>query len=410
MNLWQRLNLEPTDDIRLIKRAYAKQLKQCKPDEKPTEFQALYAAYQHALELAHNAQQHDAQDQEPQTEEGRLDAPDITTIYDSSLTVETANSPDDAHTPALAIELPIESAPSEPIIVTGIDYTQAEFEQYLHCFCQYIKEQDRSPAKNSWQVFLDAPFLQQPKLLQSTSFHIFDSVISLCSTAIDGAQTEDSDNTIQYHLEANIHPALLVALNAKFDWLGKRIELEDVFDLNAVDYLLDLIVKAHKLGKQQRAFVRHNVRSEAEESSAIAIKVKRAVAFWLIDIPLLATASYLLANTLTELNFIDAALILFIGYFSLLESSLLPVSASFGKLLLGLKVSKVDRMRPIPIYQSFWRALVSIVFVLLAKVTFFITLLVTQRNFLNDLVSATRVVEVRHSTLKQIYHFFTGKK
>ncbi len=52
MNCWQTLGLEPTNDKRAIKRAYAKLLKQNNPEEFPAEFQALREAYDLALTLA----------------------------------------------------------------------------------------------------------------------------------------------------------------------------------------------------------------------------------------------------------------------------------------------------------------------------------------------------------------------
>jgi hypothetical protein len=46
------LQIEPTDDSRAIKRAYAKQLKQHRPDEDPDGFQRLHQAYKQALAMA----------------------------------------------------------------------------------------------------------------------------------------------------------------------------------------------------------------------------------------------------------------------------------------------------------------------------------------------------------------------
>src|SRR5690554_567882 len=46
---WSELGIEPTDDTRAVKRAYAKLLKQTRPDENPEGFQRLHAAYKDAL-------------------------------------------------------------------------------------------------------------------------------------------------------------------------------------------------------------------------------------------------------------------------------------------------------------------------------------------------------------------------
>lgn len=50
--VWDILGIERTSDARLIKKAYAKKLKQVRPDEKPEEFQQLHFAYKSALQEA----------------------------------------------------------------------------------------------------------------------------------------------------------------------------------------------------------------------------------------------------------------------------------------------------------------------------------------------------------------------
>ena len=52
MTCWQILNLAPTSDKKAIKKAYAKLLKQNKPDENPKGFAVLHGAYKGALQQA----------------------------------------------------------------------------------------------------------------------------------------------------------------------------------------------------------------------------------------------------------------------------------------------------------------------------------------------------------------------
>ncbi len=52
MSNWEILGIEPTYDTRAIKRAYAAQSKLHHPETDPEGFQALYGAYQWALERA----------------------------------------------------------------------------------------------------------------------------------------------------------------------------------------------------------------------------------------------------------------------------------------------------------------------------------------------------------------------
>lgn len=52
MNVWDILQIEPTDDKRVIKKAYARRSREIHPEEKPEEFKQLYEAYQSALKYA----------------------------------------------------------------------------------------------------------------------------------------------------------------------------------------------------------------------------------------------------------------------------------------------------------------------------------------------------------------------
>lgn len=51
-SIWKTLQIEPTSDVRAIKRAYAKILKTCHPEENPQAFGALRQAFESAMEFA----------------------------------------------------------------------------------------------------------------------------------------------------------------------------------------------------------------------------------------------------------------------------------------------------------------------------------------------------------------------
>lgn len=52
MDEWKLLGIKPTDDIKIIKRAYAAKSKEVHPEEHPEEFRALHEAYETALSFA----------------------------------------------------------------------------------------------------------------------------------------------------------------------------------------------------------------------------------------------------------------------------------------------------------------------------------------------------------------------
>lgn len=52
MNIWAMLGIEPTSEVKTIKRAYARKLKECHPEENPENFQRIRQSYESALEEA----------------------------------------------------------------------------------------------------------------------------------------------------------------------------------------------------------------------------------------------------------------------------------------------------------------------------------------------------------------------
>lgn len=52
---WKLLNIEPTTEIRQIKKAYAKKLKLCSPEDNPVQFQILRQVYERVLHYAEHA-------------------------------------------------------------------------------------------------------------------------------------------------------------------------------------------------------------------------------------------------------------------------------------------------------------------------------------------------------------------
>jgi DnaJ-class molecular chaperone len=51
-DIWHVLGIEPTEDLRAIKRAYARKVKENNPEDAPEQFQAIRNAYEIALSYA----------------------------------------------------------------------------------------------------------------------------------------------------------------------------------------------------------------------------------------------------------------------------------------------------------------------------------------------------------------------
>ncbi|CAM3478738.1 MULTISPECIES: J domain-containing protein [Saccharibacillus] len=76
MNIWATLGIEPTTEIKRIKRAYARKLKECHPEENPDGFQQLRQSYEAALDEAKLLAEPDAKPDLSERERERLRSPE----------------------------------------------------------------------------------------------------------------------------------------------------------------------------------------------------------------------------------------------------------------------------------------------------------------------------------------------
>ncbi|MFI3249723.1 MAG: hypothetical protein R3Y07_02005 [Eubacteriales bacterium] len=90
MNIWELLDTPYTDDKKLIKKAYARQVARYHPEEFPQEFQAIHAAYLSALAIAERSHKLPS----PQPDEHSL--PDPSDLVDFAPHPPTNQSPFEA--------------------------------------------------------------------------------------------------------------------------------------------------------------------------------------------------------------------------------------------------------------------------------------------------------------------------
>lgn len=62
MDCFEILGIEPTNNIRIIKKAYSLLLKRYHPEEYPEEFKKIHQAYEEALLYARNVQDNDIEE------------------------------------------------------------------------------------------------------------------------------------------------------------------------------------------------------------------------------------------------------------------------------------------------------------------------------------------------------------
>lgn len=141
MNLWRILQIEPTTDLRAIKKAYAKRSKEVHPEEKPEEFSQLYEAYQSALAYAKMAE---TQDQEDRKQEETL--PLSSPVFAQDDQTEISEKDD-----------------SEVLtyFTKQQELLQAKLEEFQKQWNIILKANDRSPALEHWVTYLGSEDFQE---------------------------------------------------------------------------------------------------------------------------------------------------------------------------------------------------------------------------------------------------------
>lgn len=97
MNIWDLLGLQPTQDSREIRRAYAEKAKAVHPEEDPEGFQLLRAAYEQALSLTKKSGKAPPEPEAPPSPAQRAEAP------------SPAGKPEKTETPAYDFDQLLES-------------------------------------------------------------------------------------------------------------------------------------------------------------------------------------------------------------------------------------------------------------------------------------------------------------
>lgn len=267
--MWDILGLDgPTDDAKVIKRAYAKKLKQVKPDESPREFQILHEAYEAAKAYAKRRKREQAAAAESATSE----SPEPSAIDETQPALQTSSDSDsaDLSTPATKVEAQSQNeasgssgASEAPGDLTSshdsttepesaqltADQTAAqaeseddseaderdpmeEYHAFMHQVVAYLEDHHQTVDYGAWSQILNAYFLNEFTYKSHASYWIFHTVCGLCEASIQAAREADGE------LVSDVSTELLHLLNVHFNWAGHLAELEERFDPDAVDFII----------------------------------------------------------------------------------------------------------------------------------------------------------------------------
>ncbi len=233
---WNTLKIEPTDDRKIIKKAYAQLLRKYRPDEHPEQFQTINQAYQVALNLAaEKPEKIDPEMVEP------LDQRDSLQPLDDQYEVVIEGS-------QLQAETPIDY--SQPVYKsTDVAHSQASelalcnnmLEQFHQmAFAEY---KDKKQVEN-WDFLQRYHDLEDFQLRESFSNEIFKRIVEY--------------NHFQNHENGGllIDQAIARVIAACLDWEANWQALEKRFPTNYMQHVFGLLESVSTSNRSAPIFTR----------------------------------------------------------------------------------------------------------------------------------------------------------
>ena len=387
MSPWDRLELTPTSDTRAIKKAYARLLKQHRPDQDPAAFQQLHHAYKTALQLAE--QQADVAEAMPATTPPREPEPEQLANWTIQLPPVAQPEPD-----------------AEP------DPTPDYRPLFQRCR-ELLAEHHGARQPQYWEFLARSPELLDDSLRHQLSHALFEELVR---HQRDAQQLRGNLTLVE--------PAVLNHLNRLFDWDSRQDELiygpdtairESLFDMldsHAASQPVEQGLRGSKKlirqkpQKQEEALDFYYFGSMLHRYIAVAIDLF-AIGFvvnLLLQWPPLAAQldAGQLSNTRLLVTFG-----LYIPIAALLEHS--RWQATPGKWLLGLRVTDTN-MQPLRWYHTLMRAgcMIAVLALILINdyldpragllfAVLFVANCLMNGNLVQDHISRTHVINLRLS-------------
>lgn len=255
------LGIQETGDKIKIKRAYAEQLKRCRPDEDPEGFQTLHAAYKQAIN----------------------NIKFLRTPPGPKLKKEPINSNEDICKNSIHEE-PKQSAED----LAWITHMEQNYKQLTELAASVISEPTQRNDLTEWQFLAQSQFILEPEFNRQLGMFIIDKVMKV------NEEFRKLSKKKRRYAGANsrIHSSVMCYLNSIFHWngqvnqlryyLGDDITLRVLNSIESADHNADSVLAAEAVvGGQLKTSKKRNIDHSAvyTESSAAMVKLLR-LAYW----------------------------------------------------------------------------------------------------------------------------------
>lgn len=372
MSCWEVLGIEPTSDLRALKRAYAKKLKRHKPDQDPEGFKQLRSAYEQA--------QYEAQDLAVEVQEQEVEclqsepslSENTTSLQYSSDALNTEEPTPLSQAPNLLTEFDndkvLKDEHGDPIIFGGHDGEAAyikdengQVQQLVHAslddICQYIIENINQAIEDKAECL----GVQNSELIQDLdlqnkrdmSFRIFHHLAELVMST-DPSTPKPTDAhfiSIAQQLEAEFHWNIDPLIEQYFSPEQINRVLPQYFELRLAEV------------DKQKLF-----QPSGEKASLVLpyqpVGMLRSIARWFVDLLIVLVSLELINIGLakvftfdlfaflesTPAAFPELIVIVLTLFFYGVVSNIFGAKGTIGARVFGLVIARVDGSKP-ELYQ-----------------------------------------------------------
>lgn len=269
MSVWQRLDINATNDIRAIKRAYAKQVKITRPDEDPEGFQQLHEAYKEALSLVKQEmaleEEWEAEEEWEQSEYQELgqksEQEQLNRHKEFDYEAETGLEQPEVGNISISYSVELDYASHdngalgdktgnegiEPVARHSAE--EAEHQAYLarqsemECLNAKVKQQlDNDMLRDdvaSWQFLLDSPYILESEFNADLACHVWGMIYQL-KQAYRQMQT-DEGFTVSEVVDTPVQLQTLDYLDDIFNWRSKVDRISWEMGDEAAEWLYDCL-------------------------------------------------------------------------------------------------------------------------------------------------------------------------
>lgn len=386
MSCWDVLGIEPTDDKKAIKKAYAVLLKQNKPDENPSGFAQLHEAYKQALDMTAyiRVEHRDVEEQAP--------------LDPASVAVEeTVEISQPAEPPPGGERLIINDAPAEEPPAGTLE--EANREVIDDPYLDSEQEAFLASLESAWTELLEKTQAAMSRMKEEDAvdaWRFLQDREEFCDLGFKAAYSHYLfESFLEFFNDKNTSPVLCVRslryLNELFFWEDQSRHLKEQYGSYAVESMLRVLaVGQESVEARQLQWTVGRVHRGPMEAANYYARLAATFIDGVLMFMLTVMLASLAGGSLQGSDKILLTLPIYALLTPLMEAS--PMQGTVGKIIFGMKVTNKSGRR-LSVLHAIWRQIMYLLSTVAFKITVWINLFLRDGRLLHDRLSASIVIK-----------------